>query len=678
MEFLDVVTAQLDAVAAQVNQLTSVLVTLDNGNDSNRTSLLHSSCGNDVSFLFPSLQDLNDKIGLLSSNFHKLTDDVIGCNQISPLYKRLTHGAICHESPYGLTVMWVCALTLGILGFIMLTTRAALYNSVKRKKPREKKPRRVVEKEFDSYKEFMKDYYGNTDGWTLDEPLPSEYGEAVAAIKATKIALEFDNGLETIPTFETATSSDGSSPNSGSGLRQLSPRQRKRGSASKISGIHIRDNVSVEVSHLWNTEDDSSCGSSYESECSDDSMGDDVGSSLSDHDDDESAILSFFSETRSMAMHTIHSLQRLKPLLASVVPPGLLPSPTEEVFDENDDDDFLFQDKDIGVDGKKNRLEHCVDFEPSICDESLYLGDSICEPPRTPGLQPTSLLVFGNRDSKDDGDSDNNFGYANHYISSRNASKNNGMLMQRGKSFSWFGRSARHPNNKTSSIKERSPPRVLKVITPSSIMSALTPTAPYKPFSFLTRAKKEETDGLLNGTDQDKEGAVEDREKCLLVTPGVRHRRHPSAGHSPSAFSLLPGEESPLPPTKLEMSPLLVPRHKKRSKSSEEDKPVTHSYASRMLDFQTAHLERNSKLASNVKSSRTSKVRQVSQARLPITTPSKTTIFTTSVHELVSRYNSSNPTVDEPSKTLSMASDKTIGSSARVKSSSAWTRHSNK
>ncbi|KAG7338842.1 hypothetical protein IV203_012788 [Nitzschia inconspicua] len=590
LSFLNTISSDLESAVAHVNQLSTILAPDDN----QTIATLNEVCDRDLSFLAPALHDLNQLLGNLRTHVQQLAD-CASCHRISPLFRRLSHGAMCVEMPQSLTVLWSCCFVLCILCMVMLTTRAALYNSVKRKKARNKKPRRVVEKEFSDYQEFMGQYYEDTQHWNLDEPLP-QYDKPIVQ-KATKICLEFDdNYLETKPTFDTAPSSTPTSEElgdiDGTITNWRASATARLDEASDVGGFHRYDRKSVDVSRLW---EDDSYGSEYDSEISDDDSNKDGEASIDD--DEESAMMSFISETKSIAMQTLHSLQKIKPLLASINP--MLASRhdrSDEEEDDNRDDDFLFQNKDIGRAPTKQALE----LDPSVCEDSLYFGtQSMFDPPSTPGLHPKSTGGHSRNaeNANYDERSDDSFGYANPYVRKtqvQSKMRQDGLLHENIVKNGWFGRSAKHRSDKLSTVKSitasiggksshskrHTPvetfegPRMFQILTPSSIISTLTPSAPNKPFSFLYRTKddKEVFHDLYCDDDNDagdgvfvgnKDGSVSSIDDSIVgIQPPTTPRRDSS-----SVFSLSPAVAS-IRPTKLELSPLLTPVQQKRRSSN--------------------------------------------------------------------------------------------------------------
>lgn len=286
--------AFLQEYSGRVDEATAFMVELtQNLNDSNATlDILNQECGDDMSFLPTTLQQLEKELLLVQSNMNKLVN-LASCHSISPLLRRLTHGAICKESAHGLTWIWGSSLFICICCFVMLTTRAALYNPVKKRKPREKKPKRVVEKEFEEYKEFMSEYYDDATEWKLVQ-------------KGTKESiLEIDFGSQILPnpTFETATTT------------KVSSEEDDFSEEAEINrSLDQDDSTVVELGPLNADEDNvslspSSSGSDYESD-----------SDLSEdgNSDDESALLSFIVETRSILSETKSILSETRSIASNV------------------------------------------------------------------------------------------------------------------------------------------------------------------------------------------------------------------------------------------------------------------------------------------------------------------------------------------------------------------------
>ncbi len=303
MAFLEDYAGRVDEATARIVELTQNLP------DTNSTlDILSQECGGDMSFMPNTLEELENELLLVQSNMNKLVS-LASCYSISPLLRRLTHGAVCKESPQGLTWIWGSSLFISICCFVMLTTRAALYNSIKSRKPRDKKSKRAVEKEFEEYKEFMSEYYEDVAEWKLEH----------SCKKSSILEIDFGSQILLNPTFETASTTKASSDEDAFSQeaeinRSIGPDESTETEPDKLQRIGDNDDKSS-----------SSYDSDYES---DSDLSEDSGS------DDESALLSFLVETKSilsetktiisdaksmassMVNQTMHKIRNLRPLLA--------------------------------------------------------------------------------------------------------------------------------------------------------------------------------------------------------------------------------------------------------------------------------------------------------------------------------------------------------------------------
>jgi hypothetical protein len=152
--------------------------------------LLSDECGNDISSLNSTLAELSSKLSGLESHI-RATRALIDCSNIVPLIRRLAFGTTCTASVAGVTWLFCSMTSLAILGLIMLSTRAALYNQVivlKKTKRREK--------EFEDYKVYMSQYYDDAIEWEINAP------KKFPGDEASKCMFE----LQKTSTFETEES----------------------------------------------------------------------------------------------------------------------------------------------------------------------------------------------------------------------------------------------------------------------------------------------------------------------------------------------------------------------------------------------------------------------------------------------------------------------------------------
>jgi hypothetical protein len=101
--------------------------------------------------------DLSNIEGSIASMI-ELTD----CSSVSPILRQLSFGSICTDSVAGLASLYSLLLVLTILGLVILSTRAALYNPVTRGRRNKRR-----DKEFENYKEYMSAFY-DTSNWDIN------------------------------------------------------------------------------------------------------------------------------------------------------------------------------------------------------------------------------------------------------------------------------------------------------------------------------------------------------------------------------------------------------------------------------------------------------------------------------------------------------------------------------
>jgi len=346
--------AFLQDYANKVDLATSYMVQLSNQlpNSTATVNMLSFECGADMSFLPKTLMQLETQLLNVQTNLNSLVD-VASCQSISPLVRRLTHGAICGDSAHGLTWIWACCLAICGCCFVMLTTRSALYNAIKKRKPRDHKSKRAVEREFEEYKEFMSEYYDDAPLWKL-EHLPKECNKRKKQ-KADILEIDFESQiLQPNPTFETEVTTKPSMDEEEGEMGTLGHcRAAAADSLSRHAGVnHSLDedgssSVDQEKQKKGEAFDEASEASSYDSDYESDSDEEDDESG-----DDESALLSFFAETRSIFSETksvassvaskaLQKIRNIRPLLGK--PKDDEEENEEELFDEG----FGFEDNSL-------------------------------------------------------------------------------------------------------------------------------------------------------------------------------------------------------------------------------------------------------------------------------------------------------------------------------------------
>jgi hypothetical protein len=129
-------------------------------------STLSDSCGADI---VPVVSAVTVLINSLQSIQNDLATaiDVSSCHSISPILRRIFYGPTCNESVSGFTWLFSCCLAISLVGLTMLSVRAAMYNATLRP-PRKPRTRRQIQREFNEYKDFMAQFYGDeVDEWKL-------------------------------------------------------------------------------------------------------------------------------------------------------------------------------------------------------------------------------------------------------------------------------------------------------------------------------------------------------------------------------------------------------------------------------------------------------------------------------------------------------------------------------
>jgi hypothetical protein len=116
-----------------------------------------SSAFNDNGTLYSIVQDLSNIDGSMTAML-----DLTECSRISPIFRQLLFGSTCTESVKGLASLYSMLILILLLGFVVLSTRAALYNPVIRGRRNKRR-----EKEFDDYKVYMSEFY-DTANWDIN------------------------------------------------------------------------------------------------------------------------------------------------------------------------------------------------------------------------------------------------------------------------------------------------------------------------------------------------------------------------------------------------------------------------------------------------------------------------------------------------------------------------------
>ena len=156
---------------------------------------LSKSCGADIDSVVSSVVILEGSLQSIQSSIQSALD-LSECFRISPILRRIFYGPVCEESMAAFTWLFSCCLAISILGLIMLSVRAALYNATLR--PEWKKmTKRRLKKEFIEYKDFMAQFYPDVDEWRI-HPSPEKKElprrDSFDTAVTVKPSIDTDNG----------------------------------------------------------------------------------------------------------------------------------------------------------------------------------------------------------------------------------------------------------------------------------------------------------------------------------------------------------------------------------------------------------------------------------------------------------------------------------------------------
>lgn len=150
-----------------IKHTTHAVNLLEDSFDAHPAEELHTHCTDDVYILISRLPQLAVVLEGIRRQV-KAVIELTSCHQISPVLRRIQRGAICSETVYSLVWMFGGLCTITVLGFVMLSVRAGLFNSVVRAPRRKRKRER--EKEFEEYKAYMAEFYEDADQWEMEMP----------------------------------------------------------------------------------------------------------------------------------------------------------------------------------------------------------------------------------------------------------------------------------------------------------------------------------------------------------------------------------------------------------------------------------------------------------------------------------------------------------------------------
>jgi hypothetical protein len=154
---------------------------------------LNQACGADMVPVMTAVLLVKDTLQSIQTHLESALD-LSSCYKVSPFLRQIVNGPICQETVSSLTWLFSCSFAISIAGFIMLSTRAALYNATLRPE-RRKMSKRRLKKEFKEYKEFMEQFYDNVHEWKL-HPSPDKKKELPRSDSDTDITALPSNDTE--------------------------------------------------------------------------------------------------------------------------------------------------------------------------------------------------------------------------------------------------------------------------------------------------------------------------------------------------------------------------------------------------------------------------------------------------------------------------------------------------
>ena len=153
---------------------------------------LNQACGADMVPVMTTVLLVKASLQSIQTDLESALD-LSSCYKVSPILRQVVYGPICQETVSSMTWLFSCCFAISIVGLIMLSTRAALFNATLRPE-RKKMSKRRLKKEFKEYKEFMEQFYDNVHEWKL-HPSPEK--------KELPRSDSFDTDITAVPSNDT-------------------------------------------------------------------------------------------------------------------------------------------------------------------------------------------------------------------------------------------------------------------------------------------------------------------------------------------------------------------------------------------------------------------------------------------------------------------------------------------
>lgn len=190
----DFVSAFDPLIRSTANQINDALILIHKAG----IDEISLDCGADVTPLVDGFERFVKSLEVVQSNIISAVE-ISDCASISPILNGIMHGETCDEVVSGLSWMYWSTLIITILGLVMVTLRAALYNPTIRGPKRTKAEE--TKREFREYKEYMANYYDDAHMWKIQSSPSEKTKNAAAGGGMVGIASSFETGA-TSPSSE--------------------------------------------------------------------------------------------------------------------------------------------------------------------------------------------------------------------------------------------------------------------------------------------------------------------------------------------------------------------------------------------------------------------------------------------------------------------------------------------
>ena len=102
---------------------------------------IEAQCGGEIVWVNETMGEVSETLQALQANIDAALD-LTDCPSVTPVLEKVTYGSTCAESVEGLTFMFSMTLSITFLCMVLLTTRAALFNPLKRARRKKRRKKR--------------------------------------------------------------------------------------------------------------------------------------------------------------------------------------------------------------------------------------------------------------------------------------------------------------------------------------------------------------------------------------------------------------------------------------------------------------------------------------------------------------------------------------------------------